>query len=467
VSPATTAANVDVAFARDDADLARATLRRVSVRLLPLLFILYLWNYVDRTNVAIASLRMNVDLHLSASAYSFGVGIFSLGYVLFEVPSNVILSRVGARRWIARIMISWGLVASAMMFMRTPLHFYLLRLLLGVAEAGFFPGIVFYLSQWFPAPQRARAISRFIIAIPIAGAIGSPLSASLLALDGRLGLAGWRWLFLVEGIPSVLLGFAVLTLLTDRVEDAPWLCDEQRTWLVACLQRDADESLAPHGVPLLRALTHPTIWLLALPYFLIDAGFYGYTYWAPIVVRDNLHPSDLVTGLIVGAIACGAAVAMLAFGANSDRTGERCLHAVAGAALCALGYAGAALLPTPVGRVISFAAASWGVTGFLVPFWCLPSMLLRGTAAAAAIALVNSIGNVGGFVGPYLIGFSKDRLGGATGAFLVLAGMALAGAMGLLVIRRHIAFARRVRISAPTGEPGDPRAIRMGQVRHG
>jgi len=201
VSPATTAANVDVAFARDDADLARATLRRVSVRLLPLLFILYLWNYVDRTNVAIASLRMNVDLHLSASAYSFGVGIFSLGYVLFEVPSNVILSRVGARRWIARIMISWGLVASAMMFMRTPLHFYLLRLLLGVAEAGFFPGIVFYLSQWFPAPQRARAISRFIIAIPIAGAIGSPLSASLLAAERRLvARNGWSVrLFVDEG----------------------------------------------------------------------------------------------------------------------------------------------------------------------------------------------------------------------------------------------------------------------------
>jgi ACS family tartrate transporter-like MFS transporter len=453
MSPATISTNLDVAVARDDTDLARATIRRVSLRLLPLLFILYIWNYVDRTNVAIAALRMNADLHLSASAYGFGVGIFSLGYVLFEVPSNVILSRVGARRWIARIMISWGLIASAMMFMRTPLHFYLLRFLLGAAEAGFFPGIIYYLSQWFPTPQRARAISRFIIAIPFAGAIGSPLSASLLRLDGRLGLAGWRWLFLVEGIPSVLLGLATLKLLTDRVEDARWLSDEQRGWLVARLHQDADESLAPHGVPLFRALTHPTVWLLAVPYFLIDTGFYGYTYWAPTVIRDNLHASDLTTGLIVGGIAFGAVGVMLAFGASSDRSGERCLHTGAAAALCALGYVGAALLPTPGGRVIGLAVASFGATSAFVPFWCLPSMLLRGRAAAAGIALVNSIGNVSGFVGPYLIGFSKDQLGGTTGAFLVLAGFALAAATFFFVIRRHTAFALPGRVSAPAREP--------------
>ena len=447
--PATTASTVEVTISRDDADLARATLRRVSVRLLPLIFVLYICNYVDRTNVAIASLQMNVDLHLSASAYAFGVGIFFLGYVLFEVPSNVILARVGARRWIARIMISWGLVASAMVFMRTPLHFYLLRLLLGVAEAGFFPGVVYYLSHWFPAPQRARALSRFMIAIPLAAAVGSPLGASVLELGGRLGLTGWRWLFLIEGIPSVLLGFAVLALLTERVEEARWLSDEQRVWLAARLRRDEDESAAPHGVSLLRVLTHPTVWLLAFPYLLMNTTTYAYAYWAPIVIRDALHSSNLTTGLLVGAIACACAAVMLRVGVSSDRSGERCLHAAASATLCSLGYLGAALLPTPAERVIGLAFASFGLC-VLVPFWCLPSMLLRGTAAAAGIALVNSIGNLGGVLGPYVIGFSKDRLGGTTGAFLALASVAVVEAMFFFAIRRHPAFAVRGRVSTPT-----------------
>jgi MFS family permease len=452
MSAAAVSGSLDVALSRDDTELARATISRVSVRLLPLLFILYICNYVDRTNVAIAALQMNADLHLSATAYSFGAGIFFLGYVLFEVPSNVILARVGARRWIARIMISWGLVASAMMLMRTPLHFYLLRFLLGVAEAGFFPGIIYYLSQWFPAPQRARAISRFMIAIPLAAAVGSPLSGLLLRLDGRLGLAGWRWLFLVEGIPSVLLGFAVLALLTDRVEEASWLSSDQRDWLIARLRRDADESPASHGVSLLRALTLPTIWLLAVSLLLVNSAIYGYTFWAPIVIRDNLHVGNQATALIVGAIACSVAVTMLAFGASTDRKGEHCLHASAGSTLCALGYVGAVLLPTPMGRVMGLAVASWGMATF-VPLLCMPSMLLRGTMAAAAIALVNSIGNVGGFVGPYVVGFSKDRLGGTTGAFLLFASFGLTAAALFLVMRRYIGFAR---LSVPAVGPPEP-----------
>jgi ACS family tartrate transporter-like MFS transporter len=441
-----------VAVARDDTELARATTSRVSVRLLPLLFILYICNYVDRTNIAIASLRMNADLHLSATAYSFGAGIFFLGYVLFEVPSNLILARVGARRWIARIMITWGLIASAMMLMRTPLHFYLLRFLLGVAEAGFFPGIIYYLSQWFPAPQRARAISRFMIAIPLAAAVGSPFSGLLLRLDGRLGLAGWRWLFLVEGIPSVLLGFVVLALLTDRIEEARWLSSEQRAWLVARLRRDADESAAPHSVSLVHALSLPLVWLTAVSYLLVNTAIYGYTFWAPILIRDDLHTSDLTTALIVAAIACVVAMVMLAFAASSDRTGERCLHAAAGASLCVLGYVAAAVLSTPMGRVMGLAIASMGLTT-LIPLLCLPSMLLRGTAAAAAIALVNSIGNIAGFAGPYIVGFSKDRLGGTTGAFLVFAGLALMAAPLFFIMRRHIGF---VRLSVPAVAQPEP-----------
>src|SRR5262245_46338741 len=250
-------------------------MQRVARRLLPLLFVLYICNYVDRTNVAIAKLQMNHDLGMSDTAYGFGFGIFFLGYVVFEVPSNLILARVGARRWIARIMISWGLIASALMFMRTPVQFYWLRFLLGVAEAGFSPGISYYLSQWFPAKQRARAIAGFMIAIPVSFVVGNPLGGWLLGLDGRLGLRGWQWLFFLEGVPSVVLGIAVLAVLTDRVAEARWLSADQRAWLAARLARDAEECSAPHGLAPLRALAHPMVWLVALPYVLVATTQYG------------------------------------------------------------------------------------------------------------------------------------------------------------------------------------------------
>jgi ACS family tartrate transporter-like MFS transporter len=428
---------------REDTELGRATMRRITVRLLPLLFALYICNYVDRTNLAIAALQMNRDLRFSATAYGFGSGIFFLGYVVFEVPSNLILARVGARRWIARIMISWGLVASAMMFVRTPVQFYWLRFLLGVAEAGFFPGIVYYLSQWFPAAQRARALAGFMIAIPISAAVGNPAGAWLLGLDGLLGLRGWQWLFLLEGIPSVVLGIAVLALLTDRVGEARWLSADQRAWLAARLARDADESSAPHGVASLRVLVHPLVWLVSLPYLLVNTVGYAYIFWAPTLIRGMLHLSNMATGLTTGAIACLAGAAMLAIGASSDRAGERCLHAGGSALLAALGCAAAALMPTPLGRVAGLTLIHVGGVSFLVAFWCLPGLLLRGIAAAAGMALVNSIASVGGFVGPYLIGWLKDGTGGTSGAFLVLGAIALAASALSLVLRRQPAFARR------------------------
>jgi ACS family tartrate transporter-like MFS transporter len=411
-------------------------MRRVSLRLLPFLFVLFVFNYIDRTNVAIASLQMNSDLGLSATAFGFGVGIFFLGYILFEVPSNVILARVGARRWIARIVISWGLVASSMTLMRTPVQFYVLRVLLGVAEAGFFPGIIYYLGQWFPARERASATSRFMISIPLAAAIGNPLGVWVLGFNGRLGLRGWQWIFLVEGVPSVLLGIAVLMTLTDRIEDARWLSDEQRDWLAARLRRDQDGVAAPHGAGVFRALTLPLVWLAALTYFMYVTAFYGYTFWAPIVIRDTLHTSNVVTGLIAGLFACMAAAGMLIVGVSSDRTGERCLHASGCAVLTALGYIGAALLPSPPARMAAFALVSVGTVSYLPAFWCLPAARLHGSAAAAAIAAVNSVGNAGGFVGPYIIGWVKDATGGTTVSFLALAAFALAAAALLLVMRR-------------------------------
>lgn len=428
---------------RDDTDVARATVRQVTLRLMPVLFVVFICNYVDRTNLAIAALQMNRDLRFSASAYGLGSGIFFLGYALFEVPSNLILARVGARRWIARIMMSWGLIASAMMFVRTPAQFYALRVLLGIAEAGFFPGIVYYLSEWFPASQRGRALSRFLIAVPLSGAIGNPLSASLLGLDGWRGLAGWQWLFLFEGLPSVILGFVVLKVLPDRPSTAAWLSAERREWLSERLRLDSDESSAPHGIPPLRALVDPVVWMASLVYFLAMTTGYGYVFWAPIVIRDALQASNIVTGLVTGAIACFAALTILLVGARSDRTGERFLHAAACVAVAAVGYVGAALLPHPIARVVAFALVPAGVYGFCAPFWCLPSALLRGTAAAAGIAFINSLGNAGGFVGPSVIGLLKDATGSNTGAFLGLAVVGLASAALCLVLRRHRAFVAR------------------------
>jgi sugar phosphate permease len=427
---------------RDDAELSRATVRRVTVRLIPFVFVLFVCNYLDRNNIGIAKLQMARDLSwLSESVYGFGAGVFFIGYSLLEVPSNLILARVGARRWIARIVISWGLIASAMMFVRTPAQFYGLRFLLGVAEAGFFPGIVYYMSQWFPAAQRARALSRFIVAIPLSSMIGNPLNGWLLGFNGSLGLRGWQWVFLLEGIPSVLLGVAALSVLTDYPERARWLSDEQRGWLAGRLRRDGDDSAALHGIPPLRALAQPMVWMVAATYLMYVTTFYGYIFWAPIFVRETLQVGPLATGVVTGLIACLAAIALLASGASSDRTGDRCLHMFAGLALTTLGYVAAALMPTAIGRVAGLGLVSVGNMIFSPAFWCLPSMLLRGSAAAAAIALVNSLGNVGGAVAPYMIGRLKDATGSTSSAFLMLAVVAVVGAGLSLVLRRQTVFA--------------------------
>ncbi|AHG89742.1 major facilitator superfamily MFS_1 [Gemmatirosa kalamazoonensis] len=429
--------------ADDEAAVARETMRRVNRRLLPLLFALFVCNYVDRTNVAMAALQMNRDLHFSGTAYGLGTGIFFLGYALFEVPSNLMLARMGARRWIARIVISWGVVASAMMLVRTPAQFYAFRFLLGVAEAGFFPGIVYYLSLWYPAAQRGRALSRFVIAAPLAAAFGNPASAALLALDGRLGLRGWEWVFLVEGIPSVVLGVVVLVVLTDRPEQARWLDDAQRAWLAEQLRRDDEGSTAPHATSPLRALMHPVVWSLAVVYLLRLTTGYAYLFWAPTIVRDALGASAAATGLITAGVACLAAGGQLVVGLSSDRTGERWLHAAGCVVVSAMGCLGAALLPSPLLQVAALALVHVGEQSFSVAFWCLPSTLLRGAAAAAGIAAINSFGNLGGFFGPYLTGAIRDATGSARGAFLVLALPALLAAALCMVLRRRLAPAPR------------------------
>jgi ACS family tartrate transporter-like MFS transporter len=414
----------------DPAAVARA-LAKASRRLIPFMFVLYVVAYLDRINVGFAALQMRQDLGLDEAVYGLGAGIFFVGYFLFELPSNLILARVGARLWIARIMVTWGLVSSAMMFVRGPASFYALRFLLGVAEAGFFPGMILYLTYWFPPLERARAVARFMTATAIAGVVGGPVSGALLGLDGVAGLRGWEWLFLLEGLPAVGLGLVVLVYLPDGPAGASWLTPAERRALAACLA--AEEGARRHHATTLRgALLHGRVWLLGLLYFVLVNGVYGVSLWLPQIVKGLSGAPDLVVGIASALPYLFAALGMVAVGAHSDRTGERRWHVAGAAALGAAGLAVAACIEAPLVALGALSLAALGIWSALGPFWALPTAILRGTAAAAGIALVNSIGNLGGFAGPYLIGLVKEATGSFAGGLLVLAGgLVAAGALAL------------------------------------
>lgn len=417
--------------------MERAALAKVARRLLPFLFLLYIVCFLDRVNVGFAALQMNRDLGFSAAVYGFGAGVFFLGYVLFEVPSNLILARVGARAWIARIMVTWGLVACAMMLVRGPVSFYGLRFVLGMAEAGFFPGMIYYLSGWFPAEARARAVARFMVAIPLSGVIGGPLSGALLGLNGHLGLAGWQWLFLLEGLPAVVLGFVVLVWLPEGPGRATWLSPAEREWLVACLGRERDECGRRHGLSVLQALSSGTVWQLGLLLLLCNAfGVYVLGLWLPQIVRAVAGLSDFGVGVVTAVPNLVAAASMVIVGAWSDRSGERLLYVAATAGVAAIGFMASAFLHSPVPVVAALSLAAAGLLSSHGPFWPLPSVFLSGSAAAGGIALICSIANLAGFVGPYVVGVLK----GSSGSFrsgLVLLGLAsLAGAALALRLRR-------------------------------
>lgn len=425
-----------------DADVGHATMRRVTAHLLPFLFLLYVINWMDRDNVGIAALQLNRDLRLSGTAYGLGAGIFFWGYTVFEVPSTLILARVGARRWIARIMISWGLIAACTGFVRTPAQFYALRFLLGMAEAGFFPGIVYYMSHWFPEAHRGRATSRFMIAAPLAGAIGNPLGAVLLGFEGRGGLHGWQWLFVIEGAPAIVVGVAVLWYLTDRVADARWLTAEQRQWLAEAIRREHEALPAQPHRSGIRTLALPLAWLLTVPYFLMGLASYGYYFWGPTIIRETLHASTLATGAIAGAFALLTAAGQLTFGWSSDRARERFVHIAAACIITSIGYAGVVLLRNPVASILALAVAFMGSKSFSIPFWCLPGMVFRGTTAAAALAIINGVGNIAGSVAPTMIGAFRDTTGSVAGACIVLAATSLAAAAMVLFLRRRPEFVR-------------------------
>jgi len=423
-------------LANRESEIERVTLRAVSRRILPLLFVLYVVSFLDRVNVGFAALEMNRDLGLGPAVYGFGAGIFFIGYSLFEIPSNLFLARTGARRWIARIMISWGILAAGMMFVRGPLSFYALRFSLGIAEAGFFPGLIFYLSQWFPSRARARAVARFMTAIPVSGIIGGPISGALLGLGGRFGLTGWQWLFLLEGVPAILLGLVVFRYLPDQPERAQWLTSAQRKWLVESLTAERDHCIENHGYSVARALTNGVVWQMGLLVFLSTSfGQYALGLWLPQIVRGFSGLNNFQVGLVSAIPNIAAAVVMVMVASHSDRTGERYMHIAAVSAVAALGFLGCALVHSPVLSVMFLSIAAAGLMSAHGPFWPLPSEFLSGAAAAGGIALINSFANLSGFAGPYAIGLLNGASGNFRSGLILLACVPLGGMILALRLR--------------------------------
>jgi MFS transporter, ACS family, tartrate transporter len=416
-------------------DLARVTLSKVGWRLLPFLLLLYVVAWLDRVNIGFAALQMNRDLGFSASVYGFGAGVFFIGYALFEVPSNLVLVRVGARRWIARIMVTWGVLSVAMMFVHSAATFYLLRFLLGVAEAGFLPGIIYYLGNWYPAAERARAVSWFMLAIPLSTVIGGPLAGVILGMNGWHGLTGWQWLFLLEGIPAVVLGVVVFFYLTDAPEQANWLEPAERKWLSDKVRAEQKAALERHGVSLLDALLHPTVWQLCVILFACQCCSYGLTLWIPQIVQGMAGLTDLEVGFISAIPYAAASVGMILIGASSDRSGERLMHVAIPSAVAAVGFAASAYLTSPVPGMIALTFAAVGDLGTRGPFWALPTRFLTGSAAAGGIALINTVASTGGFVGPYAVGIVRDVTGSFAGGMLFLAFVMLVGTITCFALR--------------------------------
>jgi MFS family permease len=394
--------------------------------------LLYLIAYIDRANISVAALRMNADLGLTTRMYGIAVGLFYVTYVLLEVPSNLILSRVGARRWIARIMVSWGVVAAGMCLVQTATQLYVMRLLLGAAEAGFTPGIIYYLSCWYPRSDRARAMSFFYIGATLASMIGVPLSGTLLELNGVLGIAGWRWLFLLEGLPAVALGVVVLWYLPDTPLRAPWLSAEQKTWLTGVMRRESDSSPVSHSTVWHAALRNRRVWLLSLFWFLQAFATLGITVFLPLIVRSVSTQSDLVVTLLSGLPFLFACVFMYLNGRHSDRSGERALHLGlpllgAGVLLITAIYCGNQTLAYTL--LVVTIALSWSATPV---FWAVTTEYLSGTAAAVSIGLINGVANICGVALPPLMGFIKDTTNTYDYALLLVAAALLCGgALGL------------------------------------
>jgi ACS family tartrate transporter-like MFS transporter len=414
----------------------QAVLRRVQRRLVPFAFICYVVAYIDRVNIGFAATELQRDLGLSQWQYGFGAGLFFLAYCMFEIPSNLILERVGARRWIARILIGWGIVSMATMFARDVWSFMAARALLGIAEAGFFPGMVLYLTYWVPARERARTGALFMMAGPVAVIVGGPVSEALLALDGRLGLQGWQWLFLIEGFPAVVLGLLTLVVLTDRPEGAAWLAPGERGWLARTMAAEQAERQARGHTTLATSFASGRVWLLSGVLFMHSLVTYGIFLWLPKMLQDVSGTRGFALSTITAIPFVAALVAMVFVGRHSDHTGERKLHVAACALTAAAGLGLAAASQGSLGLlVVSFTLSQMAQRAMVGPFWAMPPLFLGGTAAAAGIALINAIGNLGGFAGPAIMGGLRDVTGGYAGGLLVLSSALVVEALLVLSLK--------------------------------
>lgn len=421
------------------AEFERRTILKVSWRLLPLVIVSYLIAYIDRTNIAFAALTMNEDVGLSSFVYGLGAGIFFIGYALFEVPSNIVLERVGARRWIARIMFSWGIVSGMMALTTGPASFLVLRFLLSVAEAGFFPGIIYYLSGWFPAAYRARVISALFIAVPASNAIASVISGAILEMDGILGLHGWQWVFILEAMPAVLLAFVVLRHMTDRPGEAAWLSAEERAWLEGTLRAERAQIERHAGaLTLWQALTDRRVLALSAIYLFSVTASYGINFFLPQIIKQLGH-SNFVTGALTAIPYTVGVVGLLLWGQSSDRRNERRWHLIVALALSAGGFAALALAGASYWALVAMSVVAVGIYGSRPSFWPMPSMFLTGAAAATGIALINSLGNIGGYIGPFIVGWLRQSSGGFDIALYFLAACASLSAIVTYLTTRSFA----------------------------
>jgi D-galactonate transporter len=432
-------------------DLETSTIRAISWRLIPFLILAYFLAYLDRVNLGFAALTMNADLNFSPTVFAWGAGIFFIGYFIFEVPSNIALEKFGASRWIARIMVSWGIISALMAIVSGSTSFYVLRFLLGVAEAGFFPGIILYLTYWYPAEYRARFLAAFAIAVPVSTVIGAPISGMLLGLDGMMGLKGWQWLFIIEGIPSVLLGIVTWFYLTDKPAKADWLTPDQKMWLADKLESERTVKESAHGMSLGQALTSPKVLMLSVIYFGFVAALYGMQFWLPQIVKA-FGFTNVQTGFVTAIPYAFGSVAMILWARHSDRTHERVWHVGLPLLLIAVALAASGVVTNPTVTMVMLTVAAIGVFCTFALFWTLPTAWLSGTAAAGAIAMINSIGNLAGFGGPYLIGFVKEATGSTSTGLLVLAAMPLIA--GILVLAGNHGTATEFAAAGKAPQPG-------------
>ena len=409
--------------------------RRISLRVIPFVFLLYIVAFLDRVNVGYAGLQMTRDLGFTAEIFGTGAGIFFFGYILLEIPGSIIVERWSARKWIARIMLTWGLLAIMTAFVRTAHQFYLVRFLLGTAEAGFFPGLIVYLSHWFRYKDRAKAVAMFMAGIPVSNLIGSPISGLLLGVHW-LNQPGWRWLFIVEGVPAVILGAATFFYLTDWPREATWLPDDEKQWIIDELETEKTQRKAVQHFSMWQALRHRDVLLLVGAYFFATVGFYGLNIWMPTILKAASNWSDFKVTVVAMIPHLAGLAGMLLFGASSDRTGERRWHAAGAMVLGAAGYILVVMAGgSPLLVVAAFCVVAAGADGYFPGFWPLPTAFLTESAAAASIGLINLVGNMGGFVGPYILGYVRTTTNSFNIGLGLLAGSMVLGAACVLAVR--------------------------------